>query len=124
MSSKPGPGFISLQQAIDMTTRYRNNMNTVIDPIYSGRNILCICDTLNKAAIAALVNKPECAAIRLYYGMNADLQVCPIIVAVDQNNEDILPPISTLGSGVVSEDIVDDASKCPPFCPPPSPLNT
>ena len=58
--SNPEPGFISLQQAIDMTTRYRNNMTAVIDPLYAGRDILCISDTFNKAAVATLVNKAEC----------------------------------------------------------------
>lgn len=122
--SNGSPGFISLQKAIDMTTRYRENMNAVIDPVYGSRGVLCICDTFDKAAIETLVNKPECAAIRLYYGMNEDLQLRPILVAVNSNNEDILPTSSTLGNDVVSDDIVDDASKCPPFCPPPSPLNT
>lgn len=122
--STGSPGFISLQKAIDMTTRYRENMNAVIDPVYGSRGVLCICDTFDKAAIETLVNKPECAAIRLYYGMNEDLQLRPILVAVNSNNEDILPTSSTLGNDVVSDDIVDDASKCPPFCPPPSPLNT
>ena len=122
--STGSPGFISLQKAIDMTTRYRENMNAVIDPVYGSRGVLCICDTFDKAAIETLVNKPDCAAIRLYYGMNEDLQLRPILVAVNSNNEDILPTSSTLGNDVVSDDIVDDASKCPPFCPPPSPLNT
>ena len=121
--SNPEPGFISLQQAIDMTTRYRNNMTAVIDPLYAGRDILCISDTFNKAAVATLVNKAECTAIRLYYGMDENLQVRPILVAVNSNNEDILPVSSTLENDVVGDDIVDDSVKCPPVCPPPSALN-
>jgi hypothetical protein len=116
-------GFISLQQAIDMTTRYRQNKGSVVDPAFPGADILSICDTINKDALAALLAKPECAAIRLYYGMNEDLTIRPILVAVNKNNEDILPAIG-VDAATVGEDIVDDALRCPTYCPPPSPLNS
>src|SRR6266404_3504274 len=115
-------GFISLQQAIDMTTRYRQNKNAVIDPAYSSNDILSICNTFNKADIEALVAKPECAAIRLYFGMNEDLQVRPMLVAVDSNDNDILPPDAS-DAGEIGEFIADNTVICPPFCPNPSVLN-
>ena len=123
MSNGSSTGFISLQQAIEMTTRYRQNKASVIDPAYSANDILCICDTFNKAAIETLLAKPDCTAIRLYYGMNADLQLRPILVAVNQNDEDILPP-GTVELTATGNDIVDDTLRCPPYCPPPSPLNS
>ena len=116
-------GFISLQQAIDMTRRYRQNKAAVIDPAYSGNDVLAICDTINKEAIAALLAKPGCTAIRLYYGMNEELQLRPILVAVNKNDEDILPTDTGINASV-GDDIVDDAMRCPPLCPPPSPLNS
>jgi hypothetical protein len=122
MSNGSSTGFISLQEAIEMTTRYRQNKAAVINPTYSGNNILAICDTFNKAAIETLLAKPGCTAIRLYYGMNAELQVRPILVAVNKDDEDMLPP-NTAGITTTGEDIVDDTLRCPPFCPPPSALN-
>ncbi len=122
MSNGSSTGFISLQQAIEMTTRYRQNKAAVINPVYSGSDILSLCDTFNKAAIEALLAKPDCTAIRLYYGMNTDLQVRPILVAVNRNDEDMLPP-ATLDITTTGDDIVDDTIKCPPICPPPSVLN-
>ena len=119
MSNGSSSGFITLAQAIEMTTRYRQNKEAVISSSFAGQNILSICDTFSKAALEALLAKPNCVAIRLYYGMNTDLQIRPVVVAVDQNDEDILPDDSTLEG----EDIVDDTIKCPPICPPPSPLN-
>ena len=116
-------GFISLQQAIDMTTRYRQNKGSVIDPAFSGADILSVCDTFNKAAIEALLAKPGCASIRLYYGMNNGLQVRPILVAVDKNDRDMLPANGSDSAATV-EDIVDDTLRCPPWCPPPSSLNS
>jgi len=116
-------GFISLQQAIDMTTRYRQNKSAVIDPAYSGNDILSICNTFNKADIEALLAKPECAAIRLYYGMNEDLQVRPMLVAVDKNDNDILPP-DAVDDGAIGEFIADNTVFCPPICPKTSVLNS
>lgn len=121
MSNGTSSGFISLNQAIEMTSRYRQNKDAVIDPAFSGNDILAICDTINKAAIEALLAKTGCTAIRLYYGMNADLQLRPILVAVNQNDEDILP--TTGNNDLVGTDIVDDTIKCPPICPTPSVLN-
>jgi len=123
MSNGSSTGFISLQEAIEMTTRYRQNKASVIDPAYSGNDILSICDTFNKAAIETLLAKTDCTAIRLYYGMNADLQVRPILVAVNKDNEDMLPP-NTEDITTVGDDIVDDTVRCPPWCPPPSSLNS
>ncbi|RXK58557.1 hypothetical protein ESA94_18165 [Lacibacter luteus] len=123
MNNSSSSGFISLQKAIEMTTRYRQNKEAVIDPRYAGANILSICDTFNKTAVATLLAKPDCTAIRLYYGMDEALQIRPILVAVNEKDEDILPDLSTLESEEPGEDIVDDTIKCPPICPPPSVLN-
>lgn len=119
MSNGSSTGFISLQQAIQMTTRYRQNKETVTNPSYAGRNILPVCDTFKKAVFQALLAKPNCTAIRVYYGMDENLQLRPIVVAVDQNDRDILPANATL----VGQDIGDDTLRCPPHCPPPSSLN-
>jgi hypothetical protein len=117
-------GFISLPKAIEMTTRYRQNKNTILTPEYAAKDVLSICDTFNKAAIETLLQKPGCAALRLYYGMDEKMVVRPIMVAVNEKDEDMLPAISTLESGDGGKDIVDDTIKCPPICPPPSPLNS
>lgn len=124
MSSQLSSGFISIAKAIEMTTRYRENKNAVIAPEYAGKDILSICDTFNKSAIEILLKKSGCAAIRLYYGMDESLTIRPILVAVNEKDEDMLPAISTLENTEPGEDIVDDTLKCPPFCPPPSPLNS
>lgn len=123
MNNASSSGFISLAKAIEMTTLYRKNKEAIIAPSFAGKNILSICDTFNKAAVAALLAKPDCTAIRLYYGMGDDLQIRPILVAVNAKDMDILPDGSTLDSEDIGEDIVDDTVKCPPICPPPSPLN-
>ncbi|MBS4065290.1 MAG: hypothetical protein KGZ74_12060 [Chitinophagaceae bacterium] len=124
MNQQPSSGFISLPQAIEMTARYRQNRNTILASQYTGKDILSICDTFNKEAIETILKKPGCCALRLYYGMDENMIVRPIMVAVNEKDEDMLPAISTLESGEEDKDIVDDTIKCPPICPPPSPLNS
>lgn len=119
MSNASSSGFISLAQAIEMTTQYRQNKDSVISSSFSGQNIIPICDKFERKVFDVLLAKPDCTAIRIYYGMDTELKIHPIIVPVNQNDEDILPDESILEG----EDIGEDSLRCPPYCPPPSPLN-
>lgn len=116
--------FIPVAQAIEMTTLYRKDRESILNPSYAGKNILALSDTLPREVFETLLKKPGCQSLRIYYGMDAELRVHPLIVAVNENNEDILPAAgsgSTLGDG--DDSVADDAMRCPPLCPPPSPLN-
>jgi len=117
------PHFISLAKAVEMTTHYRKNKHAVIDPAQSGKEILALSDKFDRSVFDVLLEKPDCSGIRIYYGMDNGLKVHPIVVAVNSKNEDILTDpdtITTLGEG---DDIGDDTIRCPPICPPASPLN-
>ncbi len=104
---------ISLQTAIDMTTLYRANRPENFP----------ICETFEIAAINKLLSIGGCAFVRVYYGMKQDEKVDVILVAVNQDGEDILPA-ENAGS-VLDDDpvIIEDGYRCPQACPPPSPLN-
>jgi hypothetical protein len=119
-----GSHEISLDQAIKMTTLYREMKSTVIAPSYQNTGILCFSETFNKAAIDKLMQTPNAAALRIYYGMSEDLKLHAILVAVNEDGQDILP---SADSTITSEEdgiIVEEGQKCPPICPdPPSPLN-
>jgi hypothetical protein len=108
-------GFITLAQAVEMTSRFRDNKASVVAPSFSGQDILANSDTFDKNGILALLEKSNCAALRLYYGMGTDLKIRPIMVAVDSNDEDIIDG---------DETAVDDTIRCPPICPVSSPLNS
>lgn len=121
----PGSHFISLQRGVEMTSRYRNNNETILSPAYRGQNILPVCETFNRFDIDTLLAKQGCEALRVYFGMDESLKVRVILVAVNANAEDILPLPSTIGPAVTNEeDLVEEGHRCPPACPPPSPLNT
>jgi hypothetical protein len=113
--------FISLATAVDMTTRFRDHRENVLKTEYQGQNVLAFSETFDKAAFDVLLGKSEATALRIYYGMDEYLKIHAIIVAVDANNEDILP--TAPAAATVDEDIIDNGNRCPDLCPPQSPLN-
>lgn len=111
---------ISLQKAIDMTTKFRAERENVLNEDYKGKDILPRCETFGREAFDRLLDHPDCAAIRIYYGMNEDNQLRSIVVAVNENDEDIIPEADPEEE---NEGIVEDGGACPPICPPTSDLN-
>ncbi|HMT73938.1 MAG TPA: hypothetical protein PKA77_07715 [Chitinophagaceae bacterium] len=115
--------FISLEEAVAMTTLYREEKEKILADAFKGQNILCICETFDKDVIEKLLAKPGCAALRIYYGMDESLKVHAIIVAVNEKNEDILPKEAGLKDPDTGDDIAEQSRRCPDDCPPESPLN-
>jgi hypothetical protein len=121
---------IPLADAAAMTRRYRENKALILQPRFPPE-ILALCETFNKDGIVALANNPAAVGIRIYYGMDENLLVHAILVGVDAQGADILPPAAT-GSAARTvtanaddggDDILENAIRCPPTCPPPSDLN-
>ena len=106
---------ITLQQAIDMTTRYRANKPANAP----------ICETFDIAAINELAAVTGCAYLRIYYGMKENMEIDAILVAADENGEDILPS-GNASAALEGGDpvILEDGYRCPPDCPPKSALNS
>ena|SRR5690242_3694304 len=119
----PNNHLISLDEAIDMTSLYRQQMNNILATPYKGQNILPVCETFDKAAFDSLLAETGCTAVRIYYGMSEDLKVHAVVVGVNSNNEDILPSVASLLTNEDEPVILEEATRCPDDCPPPSPLN-
>lgn len=116
--------FIPLPQAIEMTTLYRGQYEAALVPELRNKQILPICETFNREAFEYLLNESGCVGIRLYFGMDVDLKVRIIAVAVNERNQDMLPAQSRGMSATNGEEIVEEGQRCPDDCPPPSPLNS
>ncbi|MEO6406717.1 MAG: hypothetical protein ABIY51_01910 [Ferruginibacter sp.] len=114
--------FISLSKAVEMTTAYRADKETILATTYQNQDILANSETFNRAALDTLLAIEGCAGIRLYNGMDENLKVHAILVGVNENNEDILPT-SSLIENEEDEYIAEDGQRCPPLCPPASDLN-
>lgn len=114
MSNNSTNHQISLQQAIDMTTLYRANRPADFP----------ICETFNKSAVAALLANSQAAYLRIYYGMKENGLVDAILVAANEEEEDLLP-VENPAANITGENVIlEDGFRCPQYCPPASPLNT
>ena len=111
-----GTHFISLSKAVDMTTLYRSDKETILATNFQNQNILPLSETFNRDAIDTLLAKEGCEGLRIYYGMDENLKVHAIIVAVNEDNEDILP--SSTENNLTENDIVEEGQRCPDLCPP------
>ncbi|QEC69307.1 hypothetical protein FRZ67_19080 [Panacibacter ginsenosidivorans] len=98
---------ISLQQAIELTTRYRNN-HPADFPNY---------ETFHIEAISQLISPAACSFLRIYFGRKEDNEVVLILVAADAQEQDLLPAV---GNSVVNADqniLIEDGYRCPQYCP-------
>lgn len=124
MSQKPinGSGHaITLQQAIELTTRYRKEKTSILKPEYNP-DILARAETFSRAAFDELLSQEGCVSIRAYYGMDEKKNIKLLFVGVNADDEDMLPSDqSTKDGGGAS--IQDVGQRCPPICGKQSPLN-
>lgn len=119
-----GSHFISLEQAIEITSLYRAEHENILASAYKNQEILPICETFNRYDIDILLEKEACAGLRIYFAMDPSLKVKVLVVAVNENGEDILPENATKATNDDDEgDIIQEAHRCPTLCPPSSPLN-
>lgn len=102
---------ISLEEAADMTTRYRNELPGIIKPAYEHSDIFPLSETFKKNIFIDLGAQQGCVAIRSYFGMDENQKVRLIFVGVNDNNEDLV------------DYIFEHGNRCPPICGTAGPLN-
>lgn len=108
--------FISLDQAIQMTTLFRENRETILMDELKGQDILPIAETFDREAFDKVLAQTDCKGLRIYCGMDAELKVHTIIVGVNSLNQDILPVSSTTESRDGGDLIIETGQRCPPYC--------
>lgn len=108
--------YITLEEAVEMTTEYRDNLNTILVPGYQEMGTLPICETFDKEAFSSFMENSACRSVRIYYGMK-DLKVHAIMVGVDENGADMVAPAA------VQLPIVERSLRNPPAEVPASVLN-
>ena len=117
--------FLTVAEASRMTRVYRENRDTILLPAFQGKDILPVCETIERHFIETLLSRQGCSKIRIYLGMDEQMQVHAILVGVNENDEDILPASASADDPATGDDelIVDNGTRCPPICPPKSDLN-
>jgi len=94
---------ITLDAASKLTANYRR----VVPPA------TVIAAGFWKETVEKIIDQTGCVALRVYYGRTADGSPTPVLVAVNENGDDIT-------AGVLG----DENFPCPPFCGAPNPLNS
>ena len=113
---------ISLNDAAAMTARYRTNKDSILKTEYQELDLLPLCESFSIASVAAIFEQPDVTKLRVYYGMDSNYKIHAVLVGVDSNDADILPASAT--SLTETEGVIlEDAQRCPPYCPPKSALN-
>ena len=112
--------FISLQQAIEMTTDYRNFRDTMLAPDLVGKSVVPTCETFDKELVQTVLDQDGCTGLRIYFSMDQEQRIKVILVGVDVDDNDILPSEIDL---VDNGSVLEDGMRCPDICPPLSSLN-
>ena len=102
---------ITLEKAIEMTTRFREDIQSMLKPEFSAIGILPISETFNKSIFEDLAMQSGCVAIRSYLGMDNNNNVRLLFVGVDDNNTDIL-----VNTDQQPGYIFEYGQRCPPIC--------
>lgn len=118
--------FITLEKALQMINLYRNEKDKFQNGGYPGRQILPFSEKFDGAQCQQVLGQPGCQGLRIYYGMDDDLKIHLIIVAVDANNNDVINrnmnssiASASAGGGGGEEDLIlEEGQLCPPACPP------
>lgn len=108
--------FISLQEAIDLTSKFRSSKEDILYSTYRGQGVLPICETFDRADMDDLLSQADCQKLRVYLGMDSNYKVKVVVVGVDSHDEDIL----LTGHELIAE----DGHRNPPYGPPSSSLNS
>ncbi|MEN9964189.1 MAG: hypothetical protein RL582_1284 [Bacteroidota bacterium] len=99
--------FISLSEAQDLTSRFRNELDDMLTTSFE--DSLPYAETFDASAIQDLINQDGCTQFRAYFGMDENNKVRLVFTAVDAQGEDILD-----GSNSI---IIDNGIRCPNNCP-------
>jgi hypothetical protein len=117
---------ISLDRVKELTTHYAENKTKILKDEYHGNGTLPTCETFDRTAFDQLLAQEGCVGIRIYYGMDEDLQVKLVVVGVDENDQDIRN--SNSNKKLKNDSIEDEpifalasGTRCPPDCAPPPP---
>lgn len=106
-----------------MTKKFREEKDKIMRDEFKGKHLLPHCESFDRTAFDALLQREDCKGIRIYYGMKDTQNVHAIIVGIDQEGKDILPVSGTVADGT-DPVIIENGLPCPANCPPPSGLNT
>ncbi len=113
---------ISLEEAVAMTTAFRENNQALLKPEFQDKATLPFSETFNREVFDDLLAQAGCEGIRFYYGLDTDSKVHLVAVGVNADNEDI---IAASTAPLPADSLLfENGIRCPTECPPASVLNS
>lgn len=106
--------LVNLTTGKDLLDLYKETRANMLAPGFSV-DILTLNETFTRVDLEEIIKQPGCESVRLFLGMDVDLNIRLVITGVDAAGRDILPA----GNEIIA--VAD--SKCPTDCPPASPIN-
>lgn len=109
--------FITLDTALSMVARYKQNQDSILNGKFQGRtDVLLNCETFNRSAFDQLLALDSCEGVRIYYGMNANKAVVQIAVGVGSRGQDLYPTQNGIeGAAEMAQQCTVNCSEHPPF---------
>src|SRR4051794_1904458 len=104
-ATNPTDHFISLTTAKDLTKQFRDQQDQILEAQYKGQGILPVCETFGKEAISAVMSQPGCTGLRIYMGMDPEMNVKMVLVGVNSSDQDILATTDPV--------LLEDGMRCP-----------
>jgi hypothetical protein len=105
--------FITLEEAILMTSTYQKLSEVLLEPAYRNKDVLFYSESFEAAQVSEILQREGCIGLRVYLGMDPEQKIHAILVGTDEKGEDILPP---LGSGELGYILDKHDNRCPPDC--------
>lgn len=107
-----------------MIKKFSQEKDSITREEHKGKHLFPVCETFDRSAFDALLQREDCKGVRIYYGMKEDSQhIHAVIVGVDAEGKDLLPVAGIAMDGTDAV-IIENSQRCPIYCPPSSALNT
>lgn len=115
-------GFISREE-MEILTKNHDDEHANQKSLDGHVKAMCF----GKDKVIELLSHPDCTAVRIYYGLKIDTdgdgikEKKMVLVAVDSEGNDILPPAEDKATGSVAKSmstarILDQGLPCPAYC--------
>ena len=106
-----------------LKSAYTQKKNSILKESYQATDTLPTFEIFDRASLEQILALEGCVGVRMYYGMDENMEVQLIAVGVDENGKDIQSTSNSVDKTNVDDSFMAFSSllRCPPDCTPPPP---
>lgn len=116
--------LISVTDATSLISTFGSEKESMLATNFQDNGTLPVCETFDRAAFDIILGDTDCTGVRIYLGMDTNSKVRLVVVGVNSSDEDIMIPAEHSLNPNDFDCVVEDGTRCPTTCPPPSALNS